>query len=46
MKTCTKCGIEKDENCFDKARNQCKDCRGAAVKAWKIENQDKNKDTP
>lgn len=45
MKTCSKCHIEKIDDCFDKGRNQCRDCRSLAVKKWKENNIDSNKAT-
>jgi hypothetical protein len=43
MKTCIKCGVEKDEGEFYKGRNQCKACRCAVVSAYRAANPEKVK---
>ena len=45
MKTCTKCKIEKNDNCFYTINNQCKSCLGIMRKAWKLKNKEKCKQT-
>jgi hypothetical protein len=31
MKKCSKCGVEKEDNCFEKQRAQCKMCRASYI---------------
>ena len=51
MKTCTKCGIEKDESEFHKSKDgknglraRCKVCCNSEVREWKLENAEKRKE--
>lgn len=43
MKTCTKCGIEKDESEFYKGRGGCKSCYCKAAMKWCEKNPEKAK---
>ena len=45
MKVCSKCGIEKDNSCFEHYRNQCKDCRRASKKQSDKKYYESNKET-
>jgi hypothetical protein len=46
VKTCSKCGIEKDESCFNERKNkdglreQCKDCQFSKKKEWILKHKD------
>lgn len=51
MKTCTKCGVEKNESEFHKSndgknglRAQCKACRNSEVREWKLKNVEERKE--
>ena len=41
MKVCTKCGLSKNDDCFHRARRQCKICRNAATRLWYVANLEK-----
>jgi hypothetical protein len=41
MKTCTKCGIEKDESDYRHWHNECKKCECASNKDYRLKNKEK-----
>ena len=44
MKTCTKCKIEKDEDCFSKNKQWCKECVKSYNKQYRIDNKEEIKE--
>jgi hypothetical protein len=44
IKTCNKCGIEKEIDDFLRGKNQCKECHKIYMKEYRSKNKDKRKE--